>query len=297
MAKCVKALRFRNASLTLLFVAISCGFPAALGTATIPNETSTGLPETKHYGYPLPWLITNLNAPTEYVLVNFAIDVAFWIIVSLATLIFLQKIAFPSLGIHVSRKSILLPTILLIPLGLLMDFMHESGHAVWGTAVGGTLTYMKIAYLEIYPRFALTQQFHLGLTGIHGLTYGSAAYGLMLLGGSITTNTASWILALILLKTSLNVKVRVALKVLGVFGILDLPFYVVFPQLGLGHWIFLGGNEPEPLNGARMLGMPDPAFDLAVALSTLGLLFLYSKTLRTNVSTKIRALLAMGTNS
>jgi hypothetical protein len=285
------------ASLRSLLIAIVCGILASLGTATISNETGIGLPETSHYGYPLPWLVSNLNGPTDYILANLALDTAFWIAILLVTLIFLQKIAFPNLGIHISRKSILLPTILFIPLGLVMAFAHESGHAMLGTAVGGTLTYMKIAYLEIYPRLALTQQFQLGLTGIHGLTYGSTAYGLMVLGGSMTTNTASWILALILLKISLDVKIQVVLKLLGVFGILDLPFYVVFPQLGLTHWVFLGGSEPEPLNGARMLGLPDPAFYLMVALSTLGLLLLYSQTLRANVSTKIRALLQMRSSS
>jgi len=288
-------LRFRNASLTSLFIVISCGFLAALGTATISKETGIGLPETKHYGYPLTWLITNLDGPTEYVLENFATDAAFWITISLVTLIFLQKIAFPNLGIHVSRKSILLPTILFIPLGLVMDFVHELGHAVWGTAVGGTLTYMKIAYLEIFPRLALTHGFQLGFTGIYGLAHGSVAYGLMLLGGSMTTSIASWILALILLKISLDVKVQVALKVLGVFGILDLPFYVVFPQLGLSHWVFLGGSEPEPLNGARMIGVPDLAFYSIIALSTLGLILFYSRTLRENLSTRIRGALSKAT--
>lgn len=105
------------------------------------------------------------------------------------------------------------------------------------------------------------------------------------------------ILATILLRISLSINAQVALKVLGAFGILDLPLYVVFPQLGLSHWIFLGGTEPEPLNGARILGIPDPAFYLAVALLTLALLLLYSKTLRMNVSTKIRAVLPIRTDS
>lgn len=42
---------------------------------------------------------------------------------------------------------------------------------------------MKIAYLEIYPRLAITSNFELGVARVDGLQYGSAAYGLMLLGG------------------------------------------------------------------------------------------------------------------
>ncbi|MEM1674307.1 MAG: hypothetical protein QXN24_05875 [Candidatus Bathyarchaeia archaeon] len=139
---------------------------------------------------------------------------------------------------------------------------------------------MKIAYLEIYPRLAITSNFELGVTRVHGLQYGSAAYGLMLLGGSVTTNIVSWILGLILLKSSLSSRLRIPLKVLGLFGILDLPFYIVFPMMRLQHWILLGGREPEPVIGAQMIGIPDPAFHLAVATSTIGLTLIYSKTLR-----------------
>lgn len=191
-----------------MLAGLICGFLASLGTATIGSKTEIDVPEIEHYGYPLPWVITNLNGPTEYVPVNFALDTVFWIITSLVALAFLQKKAFPSLGIHASRKSALLVMILFISLGLVMDFVHEFGHALSGIAVGGTLTYMKIACLEVFPRLALTQPFRLGLTRIHGLTYGSAAYGLVFLGGSVITNVASWILAIILLKASLDVNAK-----------------------------------------------------------------------------------------
>ena len=113
----------------------------------------------------------------------------------------------------------------------------------------------------------------------------------MLLGGSATTHIASWILGIALLHKALGRQLRIALKTLGLFGVVDLPFYIVFPQVGLGHWVFLGGNEPEPLNGARMIGMPDPAFYLVVAFSTLGLALLYSKALRSKISATIKGLL------
>jgi len=91
------------------------------------------------------------------------------------------------LRIDVNYRTLLTPLVLLIPLGLVMDFVHEAGHAMWGTAVGGRLTYMKIAYLEIYPQLAITSQFQLGLTRVDGLTT-NFAYGFMLLGGSMTNN-------------------------------------------------------------------------------------------------------------
>lgn len=123
-------LRNQTATLKLLFVAIICGFLASFATGNINNDPEIVLPEIKHYGYPLAWLKTGLNGPTEYIPINFALDTVFWIVISLATLIFIKKIVFPSLEISASRKSLLLPIIPFIPLGLVMDFIHESGHAI-----------------------------------------------------------------------------------------------------------------------------------------------------------------------
>jgi len=283
-------LNVQNLRLRPIFGAIVFGVLASLATGLVKRNIIS-IPEIENYGYPLVWRITTLDGAVEYILNNFAVDAVFWVAISLIALIILEKIAFPKLGISVSRKTFLLPLALFIPLGLVMDFVHELGHAIWGTAVGGRLTYMQIAYFEIYPRLAITPQFQLGSTGIDGLTYGSIAYGFMLLGGSMTTNIASWLLTLVLLKTSLGSKTQVALKVLGIFGILDLPFYVVFPQMGLAHWIFFGGYGPEPLRGIQMMGVPDAAFYLMVFLSTFGLVLLNFKPLRVATLQKINIFL------
>jgi len=260
--------------------AIVFGVLASLATGLVTNEIGMGIPEINRYGVPLVWRITNLNEPTQYVLTNLALDAASWAVLALIILIVVEKIMVSMLGISVNYRSLLLPLALFIPLGLFMDFIHESGHALWGTAMGGRLTYMQVAYFVIYPRLAVTSHFQLGSVHVEGLTSGTFAYGLMLLGGSMTTNIASWIIALIILKASFGSKTQIALKALGLFGILDLPFYIVFPQVGLCHWIFLGGCWPESLNGARMMGIPDSAFYLMVAISTLSLVVLYSETPR-----------------
>ena len=260
--------------LKLILGALTLGVLASFATGLIPNDPGMSLPEIKRYGRPLFWLITNLNGPTEYVITNLLIDMVFWVTISFIALFLIDKTC-AKLEITVDFKSLFLPLVLFVPLGLLMDVIHELGHGVWGTLVGGRLTYIQIAYFIIYPSLAVTPQFRLGAAGIEGLPYGSFSYGLMLLGGSMTTSTASWVIAIILLKMSLSNRAQVALKVLGLFGILDLPFYIVFPQMGLGHWIFLGGCGAEPLNGTRMMGIPDFAFYLAVVISTFGLVFFY----------------------
>jgi hypothetical protein len=276
----------------LIFGALVCGILISLASGLVENRTMLGISENKYYGYPLIWRVASLNGPTEYTLINLALNTAFWIGVSFLSFLILGKIMPLKLNISVNRRALFLFLILFIPLGLIMDFVHEFGHAMWGTAVGGRFTYMQIAYFEIYPRLAITPQFQLGLARVDGLTYDSFAYGLMLLGGSMTTNIASWLLAIILLKTSFGNKKQIVLKVLGLFGILDLPFYVLFPQVGLGHWIFFGGEcGPEPLMGARMMGIPDPIFYLVVFLTTFGLILLYFKPLREKFTNKIRTLL------
>jgi len=271
-----------------LFGALVLGVVLSLATGLVVKP-EIGIPEIRHYGYPLFWRETNLNGPTVYVVPNLAVDIAFWIIVSLIAFTILE-IAVHKLGRPVDYRMLFFGLALVIPLGLVMDFIHESGHAVWGTAAGGRLTYMQIAYFEIYPQPAIASEFRLGYAQVEGLTTQFAS-GLMSLGGSLTTNIASWLIALILLTVSPGYKTQLSLKILGFFGLLDLPLYVLFPQLGLRHWIFLGGCTPEPLIGARRMGIPDPIFYILVILSTLGLLFTYFKPLRDRLwkmTTRIR---------
>jgi len=255
----------------------------------IENQPEASVIRFTYYGYPLAWRVTKTLQPTDFRFNSLAVDAAFWITISFLALIILEKIVLPKLREGFKYKEFFLPLVLFIPLGLVMDFVHEFGHALWGIAVGGRLTYMKIAYFEIYPRFSLTSTFVLGFVSVEGLATEFAS-GLMSLGGSLTTNIIAWLLALILLKTKFGYRTQVALRILGFFGLFDLPFYVLFPQLGLRHWIFLGGDTPEPLLGARNIGIPDPVFYITTVLTILGLVFLYFKTLRERIWKRIKTL-------
>jgi len=274
--------------LKLAFGAILCGIVVSFSTGLVENRTQIGIPENIYYGYPLVWRVTSLDGPIEYGLTNIALDSAFWITVSFVAFFIFEKIVHPKFEIRLNYKTFLLPLILFIPLGLVMDFVHESGHALWGIATGGRFRYMKVAFFEIYPRFAISSEFVLGSVYVEGLA--GFEYGLFLLGGSLTTNIVAWLLGVILLKAKFGYRTQVALKILGLFGTLDLLFYVVLPQIGLQHWIFLGGSGPEPLIGARKIGLPDPIFYVIVILTTLGLSFLYSRLVREKITDMIRKL-------
>jgi len=259
-----------------MVVAIVCGLLLSLATGLVENQPEASIIEFKHYGHPLVWRVTKIFEPTEYRLDSLAMDAAFWIIISFVAIVILEVLR---LRVGFKYKTFLLPLVLFVPLGLVMDFVHEFGHVIWGVALGGRLTYMKVTFFEIYPRLAITPQFTLGVVQVVWDMPSPPAfeYGLFLLGGSLTTNVVSWLLALFLLRMNFRFKTQVMLKMLGLFGLLDLPFYVFLPQIGLRHWIFLGGCQPEPLMGARNIGIPDPVFYVMVVLTTLGLVFLYFK--------------------
>jgi hypothetical protein len=113
---------------------------------------------------------------------------------------------------------------------------------------------------------------------------------LFLLGGSLTTFFFAWIIACILIKKTPGQKLHVILKSMGIIGLLDLPFYVFLPQIGLYHWIFLGGNTPEPLFGAREIGIPDLVFYFIVIFSSFTLALIYFSSLRKGLSTGFQKL-------
>ena len=268
--------RFRS-----LVGAIVCGVLVSLALGLVENPPGASIIGARYYGYPLVWrvVIISLTSRVDFRFTSLAIDMVFWIASSFLALMIIERIMVQELRAGFNFKKLVLPLVLFIPLGLVMDFVHEFGHALWGSAVGGRLNYMQIAYLVVYPRLAITPQFRLGYVEVTGLST-SFKHGLFLMGGSLTTNMVSWLLALILLKRKFGHRTQVSLKILGFFGLLDLPFYVVFPQMGLRHWIFLGGNWPEPLIGAREMAISDPLFYTVVILTTLGLIFLYYKPLR-----------------
>jgi len=118
--------------------------------------------------------------------------------------------------------------VLFVFTGVFMDFIHEIGHVLWGTLVGGQQRYFQLTFFTFYPSFSVTQHFELGCVVMGGFA-SDCAYGLFLMGGSMTTNVAAWLLSLALLAKKFGKKTRLSIKLLTLFGVLGLPFYVVLP--------------------------------------------------------------------
>ncbi|MHA1859996.1 MAG: hypothetical protein ACTSVF_02725 [Candidatus Asgardarchaeia archaeon] len=139
----------------------------------------------------------------------------------------------------------------------MMDIVHEFGHAFFGILMGGNLEYIKVAFFRIYPDFAIEQEFVVGYVLVSGL-YGFSR-GVFLFGGSFTTllfSTFVFFIALTVKKSKGGEAIKF-LKFSGIVGSLDMPFYIIFPYLGLKHWIIIGGNFPEPIVGLEMMGIPN----------------------------------------
>ncbi len=271
----------QNRLIRTLIVALFCGVLTSLVSGLFENPPEASIIGAEYYGYPIVWrvVMVSLAKSVDYRIPSLAANTVFWIAACFLALLVIEILIQPKLRQHFDYRKLVLPLVLFIPLGVAMDFVHEFGHAIWGSIVGGTLNYMQVTWIVVYPRLAMTHVFRLGCVEVTGLST-LFSHGVFLLGGSLTTNIVSWLLAIILLKRDFRHNKRVALMMLGFFGLLDLPFYVLFPQIGLRHWILLGGESPEPLIGAREMGIADPIFYILVTLTTLGLLYVYLKPLR-----------------
>jgi len=261
-----------------LLLVVICGILLTLATGLIENTPEVGVPEYKFYGYPLVWRVESMSQWTGYIISNLIIDILFWVAVCFVAYIIITKVLLRPVGDNSNLHLLFLSAVLFIPLGFIMDLIHEFGHALWGIALGGRLVYIQVTYFELYPKIAITSKFQLGYVVVAGLS-SQFKLGLFLLAGSMTTNIASWLIVIILLKKQLGLRTKMAFLIAGLIGLLDLPFYVIFPQIDLRHWIVLGGSTPEPLVGARLMGVSDLVFYFIVLLDTILLSLFYFKIL------------------
>ncbi len=243
-----------------ILVTFLSGLLITIFTGFLTNNPEIVIPELQHYGYPLVWRIGTIPQTQEIIITNLLINFIFWIAISLVILVILNKL-------RIDKIKILSFLLVLFISGLFMLIVHEMGHIIFGIIGGGELELIKIAYLELYPKIELTSNFVLGRATLTGFE-SDFGRGLYLLMGSMSTNILAWVLAPFKNK-------NIILKVSGIFGLLDLPTYTLFPQFGLKHWIVIGGSSPEPLTGARLMGIPDWTFYLFVLFSTIGLTYIY----------------------
>ena len=117
----------------LLVIALAYGTFVSLGTGLVENPPRASIVGYRYYGHPLVWRVTRtFELPPEYMFANLAMDAAFWIIIFSLISIILGKFVLPKLEASAGVKTLLLLLVFFLPLGLVMDLVHESGHALWG---------------------------------------------------------------------------------------------------------------------------------------------------------------------
>jgi hypothetical protein len=82
-------------SLKTLAIAIVLGILVSFALGFVENRYGYGIPESKHYGYPLVWRsVQFLQQPqiTEYNFTNFILDAAFWIVICMVAVLIFGKI-------------------------------------------------------------------------------------------------------------------------------------------------------------------------------------------------------------
>jgi hypothetical protein len=275
----------------IIFILL-CGILVSLLMGLLENNLTVTIIGAKNYGYPLAWrtaIVTQVEL-TNYNLGCLGADFVFWSFIFYFLLKVIDITKRRKIKDTIKSKRSVFFMFLFLLSALFMDFLHELGHVLWGVLAGGRLVSMQILYFMLYPSLGLASRFQLGLVRVTGFS-SSFEHGLFLLGGSLTTFFFAWIIALILKKKPPGQKFRMLLKSMGIIGLLDLPFYVFLPQIGLYHWMFFGGNTPEPLIGARETGIPDSIFYFIVILSTFTLALIYFASLRKLLSTGLQKLL------
>ena len=262
--------------------AMVSGVFAALLSGLFEQSSKGGMLGAKNFGYPWIWRSNIVQSSTQNILRfdNLAADIAFWSIIIFIVFLLAERFALKRSNSLLSNKRFVHSAALLMPMGLLIGLIHELGHALAGTALGGTIAYLQVGFVELYPKLTIASQFKLGSVIVTGLP-SPTQQGLLLLAGSLSSTIAALTIGVLLYTRKMDYRSTYYLKIIGILGLLDLPFYVTFSSMGLRHWILFGETQPEPLIGARQIGIPDPIFYLAVAAITFVLILLNSKKSRT----------------
>lgn len=160
-------------------------------------------------------------------------------------------------------------------------FVHESGHGITVEILGG-----KFRAFYIFPGFEIWPEFGQSFPGNWNGLVAKVDYAFLESWG-----TNSWQIGLVLLMGSgLNLFASIlALTTLWIIRpngwlmyfliaeslmFLDILLYTFLPQLHLKHFVFIGGNFPEPLLGALMLGFSETGFMIFITTISICISFI-----------------------
>lgn len=151
--------------------------------------------------------------------------------------------------------------------------VHELGHCFTIDAVGGKCDGIYVMPgVKVWPLTALGQPYpdqwekFIALTFYSKFAPTERRRGLVFLMGSSSTAILSLLALIGLYIFRPQNWLRFPLLAQS-FMFLDLLFYTTLPHwFGLRHLFFIGGDTPEPLNGAIKMGVPEPMFIAGVLI-------------------------------
>ncbi len=191
------------------------------------------------------------------------------------------------------RIVLMLVLILIVLLANLL--VHEFGHCITMNATDGACAGVYVwPGVKIWPlteageHYQGTWDGYIGAAQFASRPSTEFANGLVFLMGSGTTALLATLALLLLLIFRPGGWLRAFLLIQAIC-FLDLLFYTILPEwFGWRHFIFLGGDSPEPLEGAVQMGIPQNIFIAGVLLYSLGMSFGWWIALRSKMRANFR---------
>lgn len=156
---------------------------------------------------------------------------------------------------------------------LVCKIVHESGHALTASILGGRIEAVRMNF----PRKC----------GFFSVRYtepeGDWRRGLVTLMGTGATTVLAYVLLLLTLRWRLPLWPRLGVLLVAWICAWDMFLYATLPLLGLRRGLIVGGHHAEPVEGAALLGIPAWLFLVALTVSFVAYHALMYRALRGRV--------------
>jgi len=176
-------------------------------------------------------------------------------------------------------------SLIVAPLAFIGLIVHELGHGLTAQALGGEMLALWVfPGVELWPDFGASYNGRFTYMGLvrylNGPDWTDTQSGWATLMGTGSTFIISVLALITLLVTQPKRRLTRFFLLSLALWYLDLLTYAIFPQLGLPHWVIVGGRTPEPVLGAELLGINRTLFTVAVVVICTGMTALLYRYLR-----------------
>jgi len=140
---------------------------------------------------------------------------------------------------------------------LVCKIVHESGHALTASVLGGRIETVRMSFPRRFGFFSVS----------YSEPPGDWRKGLTILMGTGATTIVAYLLVLLALGWRLPVWLRMGTLLAASICAYDMFLYATLPLLGLRRGLLFGGRHAEPVEGAELMGIPTGLFLIALSVS------------------------------